>query len=219
MKIVEKIYAPKIGKKISWHQTTPYKLGDEGRNFPFNVQIMDKQNTILEQRIVNVPSQIMDSWAEDETITNFLLSQLGLELYLDDTLDKVLAKLESGTITYASGTQEENDIILKNYASFLTLQIQSYKEGSLEIDEFIDISNYDVTVTSDSVAMTMKEFVLSLQGLSDAEKTSKLNSCVASIEAWLEDEEEVVVAQSSTTQEGDNSVGGGVLGSPRIDEA
>jgi hypothetical protein len=33
MKIIEKIYDPKIGRKISWHQTTAYKLGDYGKNF------------------------------------------------------------------------------------------------------------------------------------------------------------------------------------------
>ncbi len=212
MKIVEKIYAPKVGKKISWHQTTPYKLGDGGRSFPFNVQIMDRANAILEQRIVNVPSQIMDTWANDETITNYLLSQLGIELYLDDAVEKVLAKLNTGTITYASGTQEENDNILKNYAAFLALQIESFNEGSIEIDDFMDISDYDVSISSEGSTFTIKQFVKSLVGLPEVEKTSKLSNCIASIQSFVQQEPQV---ESSSEGEGENNVGGGILVSPR----
>jgi hypothetical protein len=187
-KIIEKIYDPKVGRKISWHQTTAYKLGDSGESFPFNLQIMDKNNQILQQHVVSVPANVMEEWSSDETITNYLLSQLDLELDLDNSVDVVLAKLNSGTITYASGTQEENDNILKNYALFLTLQIESFKEGSIEIDDFMDISDYNVNITLDSNTFSIKEFVKSLVGLTDAEKTSKLSNCVTAVEAIINEE-------------------------------
>ncbi len=188
MKIIEKIYAPKVGKKISWHQTTAYKLGDEGNSFPFNVQIMDRNNTVLENRLVNIPANIMEQWSSDETITNYLLSQLGLELDLDTSIEMVLAKLNSGTITYASGTQEENDLILQNYATFLALQIESFKEGSIEIDDFIDISDYNVTITLEENTFSIKEFVKSLVNLTPEQKESKLNNCVTAVEAIINQE-------------------------------
>ncbi len=188
MKIIEKIYDPKVGKKISWHQTTAYKLGDEGNSFPFNVQIMDKNNNILENRLVNIPANIMEQWSSDETITNYLLSQLGLELDLDNTIDIVLAKLNSGTIVYASGTQEENDSILQNYANFVALQIESYKEGSIEIDEFFDISDYNVTITSEENTFSIKEFVKSLVNLTPEQKENKLNNCGTAVEAIINQE-------------------------------
>ena len=187
MKIIEKIYDPKVGKKISWHQTTAYKLGDDGKNFPFNIQVLDRNNNILENRLVNIPAYIMEQWSSDETITNYLLSQLGLELDLDNTIDLVLAKLNSGTINYASGTQEENDIILQNYALFISLQIESYKKGDIEIDDFIDISDYDVNITLGTDNFTMKEFVKSLVGLPEVEKTNKLNDCITAITAQIEE--------------------------------
>jgi len=188
MKIIEKIYEPKVGKKISWHQTTAYKLGDEGESFPFNVQIMDKNNTIIENRMVNVPAVVMSQWSSDETITNYLLSQLGLELDLDNTIDIVLAKLQSQTITYASGTQEENDSILQNYATFLALQIQSYKDGSIEIDDFIDISGYNVSITSEENSFSIKEFVKSLVNLTNEQKENKLNNCITAVETIINNE-------------------------------
>jgi hypothetical protein len=190
MKIIEKIYEPKVGKKISWHQTTPYKLGDDGKNFPFNIQVMDRNNVVLENRLVNIPANIMEQWSSDETITNYLLSQLGLELDLDNTIEIVLAKLNSGTITYASGTQEENDSILQNYATFLALQIESFKEGSIEIDDFIDISDYNVTITLEENTFSIKEFVKSLVNLTPEQKESKLNNCVTAIEAIINEENE-----------------------------
>jgi hypothetical protein len=193
---INKEYSPKVAQKFTWSQTKNYSLENKNlKNDTFDAFVYTADDNLIFKKEIIVPPTILELWGDDEIITNYLLSKLGLKLDLDNTIGLVLAKLNSGTITYASGTQEENDNVLKNYATFVALQIESYKEGSLEIEEFIDISNYDVTVTSDSVAMTMKEFVLSLKGLSDAEKTSKLNSCVASIEAWLEDEEEVAEAE------------------------
>jgi hypothetical protein len=130
----------------------------------------------------------MEQWSSDETITNYLLSQLGLELDLDNTIDMVLDKLNSGTITYASGTQEENDIILQNYALFISLQIESYKKGDIEIDDFIDISDYDVNISLGTDNFTIKEFVKSLVGKTETEKTSMLGSCITAIEAIINEE-------------------------------
>ena len=187
MKIIQKIYDPEVGKKINWQQTLPYKLGDDGRNFPFNIQVMDRENNILESHVINIPAHVMGQWSSDETITNYLLSQLGLELDLDNTIDMVLAKLNSGTISYASGTQEENDIILQNYALFVSLQIESYKKGDIEIDDFIDISDYNVNISLGSENFTMKEFVKSLVGLPEAEKTTKLNDCITAITSFIDE--------------------------------
>jgi hypothetical protein len=189
MRIISKIYEPKVGKKINIHQTRPYNFSeDAGKSFPFNVQIMDKTNTIIEQRIVNVPSNVMEEWDNDQVVVNYIVSQLGLELDLDNSIDMILAKLNSGTINYTNGTQEENDIILQNYALFLTLQIESFKEGSIEIDDFYDISDYNVNISLGSENFTIKEFVKSLVGLSEIEKTTKLNDCLTAITSLIEDE-------------------------------
>jgi len=186
MKIIEKIYAPKVGKKVNIQATLPYTIGkDTGRPFLFNVQIMEIDNTILENRIVNVPSEIMEIWDNDDIITNYVLSQLGLELDLDNTIDLVLEKLNSGTITYASGTQEENDLILQNYATFVALQIESYKRGDIEIDDFPTIEQYNpavqVTINLGTEAFSVLEFVQSIKAAAPAEKQSKLTDCLTNI--------------------------------------
>jgi hypothetical protein len=188
MKIIQKIYEPKVGNKVNIQATLPYTIGkDAGKPFQFNIQIMDRNNAILENRIINVPSEVMETWDNDDIITNYVLSQLGLELDLDNTIDLVLAKLNSGTITYASGMQEENDAILQNYATFIALNIESYKEGSIEIDDFMDISDYDVNITLGENNFTMKEFVKSLISLPEVEKTTKLNDCITAITAQIQE--------------------------------
>ena len=181
MKIIEKIYSPKVGTKISWHQTMPYKLGDEGKSFPFNVQIISKSNEVLENVVVNVPSMVLEMWDSDEIITNYLLSQLNLELDLDNTIDLVLEKLNNGTITYASGIQEENDVVLKNYANFISLNIKSYKEGSLSLDEFPTLQGFNVSIELDGETFDIVSFVKSLVETPAEEKSTKLNNCITSI--------------------------------------
>jgi hypothetical protein len=189
MKIIQKVYEPKVGNKVNIQATRPYTITtDAGKSFPFNAQIMDRNNNIIENKVVYVPAQIMEEWDTDEVIINYVLSQLGLTLDLDNTIDMVLAKLNSGTITYASGTQEENDIILQNYALFISLQIESYKKGDIEIDDFIDISDYDVNISLGSENFTMKEFVKSLVSLPEVDKQSKLNSCITAITQQIEEE-------------------------------
>jgi hypothetical protein len=188
MKIIQKVYEPKVGNKVNIQATRPYTITeDAGKPFPFNAQIMDRNNNIIENKVVYVPSQIMEEWDTDEVIINCVLSQLGLTLDLDNTIDLVLAKLQSQTITYASGTQEENDIILQNYALFLTLQIESYKKGDIEIDDFFDISDYDVNISLGTDNFTMKEFVKSLISLPEVEKTTKLNDCITAITAQIQE--------------------------------
>ena len=182
MKIIQKVYEPKIGRKISWHQTTPYKLGDEGNSFPFNVQIMDKKNTILENRLVNIPANVMQVWSSDETITNYLISQLGLQLDTDNSIEFAIAKLNSGTINYASGGQVANDNVLKNYVSSINTQLQQHKDGSIEIDEFSNLDGYSVNVTVNSQNFTLKNFIKSLVSLSNSDKTTKLDTCITALE-------------------------------------
>lgn len=180
IKIKTKEYKQR-GVKLKWFQNSTYSLGDEQRAFPFNVSVLDRYNVILEQKIVEVPVEIMETWAKDEIITNYLLSQLGLELDLDNTIDLILEKLITGTITYATGNQEENDNIAKNYVTFIALQIDSYKEGNIEIDDFFEIPGYNVNIVSNETDFTIKEFIKTLLYLSTEEKTEKLNNCVVDI--------------------------------------
>lgn len=197
---IKEFQTSKKGKKIKWELDRFYRLGDEGVDLPFRLTILNKDE-IVKEMVIIVPSAILETWNNDQIITNFLISQVGIELDLDNTIDLVLAKLNSGTITYASGTQEENDNILKNYATFVALNIESYKDGDIELSDIPKIQNYNVKVTSNSVEFDYMEFIANLVPKSESEKTSLLNSCIASIEAELNIE--------STIQPG-------TVGSPKI---
>jgi hypothetical protein len=185
---INKEYSPKEAAKFSWSQIKQYSLENKNlKNDSFEAFVYTSDDNLIFKKEIIVPPAILEMWGDDETITNYLLSQLGLELDLDNTIDMVLSKLQSQTITYASGTQEENDIILQNYALFVSLQIESYKKGDIEIDDFMDISDYDVNITLGSENFTIKEFVKSLVGLPEVEKTNKLNDCITAITAQIEE--------------------------------
>jgi hypothetical protein len=186
---INKEYSPKEAIKFTWSQTKNYSLENKNlKNDSFDAFVYTTDDELIFKKEIIVPPTILELWGDDSIITNYLLSQLGLELDLDNSIDLVLAKLNSGTITYASGTQEENDAILQNYATFVALNIESYKEGSIEIDDFMDISDYDVNISLGSENFTIKEFVKSLISLPEEEKTSKLNSCITAITQQIEEE-------------------------------
>jgi hypothetical protein len=186
---INKEYSPKEAQKFTWSQTKNYSLENKNlKNDTFDAFVYTADDNLIFKKEIIVPPTILELWGDDLIITNYLLSQLGLELDLDNTIDLVLAKLNSGTIAYASGTQEENDVILQNYATFLALQIESYKEGSIEIDDFIDISGYNVAITLEENIFSIKEFVKSLVNLTPEEKESKLNNCVTAVEAIINQE-------------------------------
>jgi hypothetical protein len=188
MRIIEKVFQPKVGKKINWCKVLPYQLANGEEESQFEIKILSKDNEVLNEHVVRVPSSVMETCNGDEVITNYLLSQLGLELDLDNTIDLVLAKLNSGTITYASGTQEENDAFLQNYATFVALNIESYKKGDIEIDDFPDVDAVSISLNENT--FSIKEFVKSLISLPEVEKTSKLNDCITAITQQIEEEEE-----------------------------
>lgn len=179
MKIKE-FQTSKKGKKIKWELDRPYRLGDEGLDLPFRLTILNKEE-IIKEMVIIVPSAILETWNNDQVITNYLISQAGIELDLDNTIELVLAKLNSGTITYASGTQEENDNILKNYATFVALNIQSYKNGDIEISDIPTIQGFDVNITFENKTFDILEFIAILVPKKENEKTSALNNCVTAI--------------------------------------
>jgi hypothetical protein len=185
---INKEYSPKEAIKFTWSTIKGYDLENKAsKNDLFVAHLYTKDDELILKKEIITPPAILEKWDNDETITNYLLSQLGLELDLDNTIDLVLAKLNSGTITYASGMQEENDAILQNYATFIALNIESYKEGSIEIDDFMDISDYDVNITLGTENFTIKEFVKSLVSLPEVEKTTKLNDCITAITAQIQE--------------------------------
>jgi hypothetical protein len=186
---INKEYSPKEAIKFTWSQTKNYSLENKNlKNDSFDAFVYTTDDELIFKKEIIVPPTILELWGDDSIITNYLLSQLGLELDLDNSIDLVLAKLNSGTITYASGTQEENDAILQNYATFVALNIESYKEGSIEIDDFMDISDYDVNISLGSENFTIKEFVKSLVNLSQEDKQNKLNNCITAITQQIEEE-------------------------------
>jgi hypothetical protein len=185
-KIIEKIYDVKVGNKINWIQALPYKLGDDNKPFPFEVQVLNAENVVLETRIVNVPTEVLQEWQDDTTITSYILSQMGLQLDLDNTVDLVLAKLNEGTINFAEGVDAEVGLQkLRNYATFVALQIESYEAGDIEINQFTPIEYYDPTVTvtiqDDANTVSILEFVESLVSLPEVQKQSKLTNCLTNI--------------------------------------
>ena len=185
-KIIEKIYDVKVGNKINWIQALPYKLGDDSKPFPFEVQVLNAENVVLETRIVNVPTDVLQEWQDDTTITNYILSQMGLQLDLDNTVDLVLAKLNEGTVNFAEGVDAEVGLQkLRNYATFVALQIESYEAGDIEISQFTPIEYYDPTVTvtiqDGTNTVSILQFVESLVALPETEKQSKLTNCLTNI--------------------------------------
>jgi hypothetical protein len=179
----------KKGNRITWRQDATYQLGDEGKDRAFVVDIYLK-NEFVESKVVLIPFSIIDQWGSDEIITNYILSNLGMQAENDNTIQLVLDKLNSGTITYAGGVAQDNDLILKNYANFLSFQIESYNEGRLDIDEFTPIMGGIVTIELDGENYDIISFVKSLLPLNNSEKNNRLNSCIAALEGFIKEEEQ-----------------------------
>lgn len=181
-KIIKKIFPEKKGNKLNWIQTLPYKLGDDNKPFPFEVQILDRNNEILERTVVNIPGNVLQNWSDDNTITNYILTALGLQLDTDNSTDLAIAKLNSGTINYAYGDEVANDNVLKSYVTLIGNQLQQYKDGDIEIDDFLELQGYTVNISVDSQNFTLKSFIKSLVSLSSSNKTTKLNECITTLE-------------------------------------
>ena len=193
IKIIEKIYEQKVGNKISWIQSIPYKLGDDNKPFPFEVQILNKQNVVLETKLVNIPASVLQTWSDDTTITNYILASLGLALDVDNTIELLIAKVNENTVNYGDATPEqvvENNLFLKSYIDFVALQIESYKAGDISIDEIqvIEIFATDkvVKITYLDEEFSLLAFVKELIGTQD--KTPVLSGCLASITAVIQEE-------------------------------
>ena len=181
-KIIKKIFPEKHGNKLNWIQTLPYKLGDDNKPFPFEVQILDRNNEVLERTVVNIPGNVLQNWSDDNTITSYILTALGLQLDTDNSTDLAIEKLNDGTIIYASGDQTANDNILKNYVTLIAGQLQQYKDGDIEIDDFLDLEGYSVNISVDSQNFTLKNFIKSLVSLNGTDKITKLNECIIALE-------------------------------------
>lgn len=178
---IKEFKTEKKGKKIKWELDRFYRLGDEGVDLPFKLTILNKDE-IVKEMVIIVPSEILETWNNDQVITNYLIAQAGIELDLDNTIELVLAKLNSGTINYASGTQEDNDNILKNYATFVALNIESYKNGDIELSDIPTIQGFDVNITFENQTFDILEFIATLVPKTESEKTNVLNNCVTAIE-------------------------------------
>ena len=181
-KIIKKIFPEKHGNKLNWIQTLPYKLGDDNKPFPFEVQILDRNNEVLERTVVNIPGNVLQNWSDDNTITSYILTALGLQLDTDNSTDLAIEKLNAGTISYTSGDQTANDNILKNYVTLIAGQLQQYKDGDIEIDDFLELEGYSVNISVDSENFTLKNFIKSLVSLANSDKTIKLNECITALE-------------------------------------
>ena len=186
MKIIEKIYEVKVGNKISWVQALPYRLGDDDKPFPFQVQIMNKNNVVLETRMIEIPIEVLQAWSDDSTITNYILANLGLALDVDNTIELLTAKVNENTVNYGTATAEEiaeNNMFLTSYINFIALQIESYKAGDISIEEINTIETFAadkiVKITYDGEEFNLLNFVKEL--ISTENKTPILDGCMASI--------------------------------------
>ena len=195
IKIVEKIYNPKIGNKLNWFPSRNYVVGDDKNDnpVPFEAQILDKNNKLLESRLVNVPAEIFRNWSDDTIITNYILAVWGLELDVDNTIELLTAKVNENTVNYGDLTPEqvtENNLFLKSYIDFVALQIQSYKAGDISIEEIEIIENFAtdkvVKITYLDEEFSLLAFVKELIKLED--KTPLLSGCLASITSVIEEE-------------------------------
>ena len=193
IKIIEKVYEQKVGNKISWIQSIPYKLGDDNKPFPFEVQILNKQNVVLETKLVNIPASVLQTWSDDTTITNYILASLGLALDVDNTIELLVAKVNENTVNYGDATPEqvvENNLFLKSYIDFVALQIESYKAGDISIEEIqvIEIFATDkvVKITYLDEEFSLLAFVKELISITD--KTPVLSGCLASITNAIQEE-------------------------------
>ena len=192
-KIIEKIYEQKVGNKISWLQTIPYRLGDDSKPFPFEVQILNKSNVVLETKLVNIPASVLQTWQNDTTITNYILASLGLALDVDNTIELLIAKVNENTVNYGDATEEqiaENNAFLKSYIDFIALQIESYKAGDISIEE---IETIEVFATDKEVKITYLNEEFSLlafvkEVIKAQDKTPFLSGCMASITSLIEEE-------------------------------
>lgn len=205
IKIIEKIYEQKVGNKISWIQSIPYKLGDDNKPFPFEVQILNKSNVVLETKLVNIPASVLQTWQDDTTITNYILASLGLALDADNTIELLVAKVNENTVNYGDLTAEEieaNNLFLKSYIDFVALQIESYKNGDISIDEIQTIENFStdkvVKITYLDEEFSLLAFVKELIGTED--KAPVLNGCMASVTDAIQE---------------NAKIGGGIVGSPK----
>ena len=181
-KIIKKIFPEKHGNKLNWIQTLPYKLGDDNKPFPFEVQILDRNNEVLERTVVNIPGNVLQNWSDDNTITNYILTALGLQLDTDNSTDLAIEKLNSGTINYAYGDEVANDNVLKSYVTLIGNQLQQYKDGDIEIDDFLELEGYTLNISVDNQNFTLKNFIKSLVSLTNYDKTTKLNACITALE-------------------------------------
>ena len=186
MKIIEKIYEAKVGNKISWVQALPYRLGDDDKPFPFQVQIMNKDNVVLETRMIEIPIEVLQAWSDDSTITNYILANLGLALDVDNTIELLKAKVNENTVNYGTATAEEiaeNNLFLTSYINFIALQIESYKAGDISIEEINTIETFAadkvVKITYNDEEFNLLNFVKKL--ISTENKTPILDGCMASI--------------------------------------
>ena len=184
---IRKTYEGKEAAKISWAQCSPYQLGDKSlRNQLFHAFVYTEEDVLIEKKQVLVPYPILESWQSDSVITNYLISYLGFELEQKVLTDLVLGKLNEGTIKFAEGVDVQNGLqILHNYATFIALQIKSYKIGDIELDAIPTIELYDptisVTIKDAENTISLMAFIRSLVPLSDSDKQNKLTNCLTNI--------------------------------------
>ena len=190
---INKEYSPKEAIKFTWSQTEPYSLDNKTlKNDSFDAFLYSADDTLVLKKELIVPYSILEQWSDDTIITNYILSQMGLQLDLDNTVDLVLAKLNEGTINFAEGVDAEVGLqILRNYATFVALQIESYKAGDISIDEINTIEAFAtdkvVKITYLDEEFSLLAFVKELIGTED--KAPVLSGCMASITAAIEEEE------------------------------
>jgi hypothetical protein len=79
IQISKKIYNKRIGFLLTWRQKNTYELGADSNPFIFVVTIVDANGKVIEEVEVIIPSTIIQNWENDSEITEYILTELGIE--------------------------------------------------------------------------------------------------------------------------------------------
>jgi hypothetical protein len=122
-------------------------LGDDNKDIPFAIVIYDESNNILEQKIVNVPESVIDTWDDDNVITQYLLSVTGIEAENTDVLEEFIKQVNEYSLRlYSVADSAIAYDKLLNYLTLIDGFIVDYRAGTATLNTIPTIESIDSTI-------------------------------------------------------------------------
>jgi hypothetical protein len=161
-------------------------LGDDNKDIPFAVVIYDASNNILEQKIVNVPESVIDTWSDDSVITEYLLTATGIEAVNTDVLEEFIKQVNEYNLQLYSST--DSLLVYGKLSSYLTSIdsfIVDYRAGNATLNDMPTIESIDNTIDvkihSNEFVTDLKTFLVNTSNNSEFVKQKKMEQFMLSL--------------------------------------